>query len=192
MSTVTLPFFAAPNTPPATSCAKSITCGVHFFFRNPNGRFRGHTHTWELSAWPSVIRSKNQSEHTDGIRDDLASYSSAGVVGVGEGSAEGASERVGATGQGRGAAHVCSSPRCRFGTSKTPEGVEIALSGGGVGEGGAIRLVLSRPGARRAPAASVRIGIDRVKLGFGRRQRLLVWRWTGGSLVRAGTRWSSP
>ena len=63
--------------------------------------------------------------------------------------------------------------------------------------GGIIRRVRIEKGgghslggvASRSAARSAGIGIDRKRmdLGFGRRQRRLVWRWAGGNLVRVGT-----
>ena len=56
--------------------------------------------------------------------------------------------------KGCGAEHVCCSPRCRLGSGKTSEAAKGALSGGKGWRRGGICLVVSRPGARRAPAAS--------------------------------------
>ena len=70
--------------------------------------------------------------------------------GVGEGRCRSASVRPG---KGCGAEHICCSPQCRFGSSKTSEAAEGASSGGKGWRRRGIRLVVSRPGARCAPAA---------------------------------------
>jgi len=41
----TPPSFVTPNTSSATSCAKSVTCDVHFFGGKINGHFSSHRHT---------------------------------------------------------------------------------------------------------------------------------------------------
>ena len=56
--------------------------------------------------------------------------------------------------KGRGAEHVCCSPRCRFGSGKTSKAAEGESSRERMEKGVGIRLVGSRSGALRAPAAS--------------------------------------
>ena len=56
--------------------------------------------------------------------------------------------------KGCGAEQVCCSPRCRFGSGKAIEAAEGASSEGKGWRRGGIRLVVSRPGARHALAAS--------------------------------------